>query len=76
MKLTYTTAVFYSILIAAILFLMEWAGYRGKYVVWGDPQPLTEIWWHLARSAIIAFAMLVGWKAIHRLLDRSGAPEW
>lgn len=30
-----------------LIFLMELAGWRGKFEIWDDPQPMADIWWHL-----------------------------
>jgi hypothetical protein len=46
MKIDWGEAVFLSIVAGFMVFLMEWAGWRGKFEIWGDPQPLGEIWWH------------------------------
>jgi hypothetical protein len=33
--------------IGGLFFLMDWGGYRGKFMPWGDPRPLSEVWWHV-----------------------------
>ena len=40
--------------LALFIFLWDWGGYRGKFMPWGDPKPLAEVWWHLP----VLFVML------------------
>lgn len=32
--------------LSVLCFLFDWGGFRGKFIPWGDPRTLSEIWWH------------------------------
>lgn len=66
------TTIAYSIISGVLLFLMEWAGWRGRFAVWGDPRPLNEIWWHLPELVALVFVVMIAFRIIHRLLGGSG----
>jgi heme/copper-type cytochrome/quinol oxidase subunit 1 len=75
MKLTFPAAAIYSVVVGVIVFLVEWAGWRGKFAVWDYPPPLSRIWWHPAPFIAFVFVSLVVVKAIHRLLGGDGTPK-
>jgi hypothetical protein len=72
MKPQLQTTLVYSIISGVIMFLMEWAGFRGKFRVWSYPLPLADIWWHPPLLIAFAFALIVALRIIHRLLGGSG----
>ncbi len=45
---------------AFAVFCLELAGYR-KFVVWNDPRPLSEVWWHFPVWTAVFFAVLLLW---------------
>jgi len=50
--------------LGVMLFLLDWAGYSGKFRPWGDPRSLSEIWWHFPAivGAFFFFMMLWPWR--------------
>ena len=44
--------------LATFLFLCDWAGYRGRFVPWGDPKSLSDIWWHFPIILIATLAVI------------------
>jgi hypothetical protein len=54
--------------------LMEWAGFRSKLEVWGDPQPLADVWWHVPLYAALffLFGVFFPWR---QEFKKKGGPE-
>ena len=50
-------AYFYGVLFGTILFLADWAGWRGAFGPWGGARPFGEIWWHF--PALIGFVFVL-----------------
>ena len=45
-----------ALLAGSLLFLFDWAGYRGKFQPLGEHREIGEIWWHLP-AYIVGFAL-------------------
>jgi len=41
--------------------VIEWAGWRGTFAIWGDQRPLSEIWWHFPIVAAFVFLSVLFW---------------
>jgi heme/copper-type cytochrome/quinol oxidase subunit 2 len=52
--------------LAVVCFLIDWGGYRGKMMPWGDPRPLAEVWWHFP----VFFVILLGFFRLLVFLDK------
>jgi predicted membrane channel-forming protein YqfA (hemolysin III family) len=51
----------FAAIFGVMLFLLDWAGYSGKFRPWVDPRPLSEIWWHLPATAGAFFFLMTLW---------------
>jgi hypothetical protein len=65
----YRQALLFALLFAGLLMLMEWAGFRNKFVGWRDPRPLNEIWWHLPIYVAFFFVGFILWPFHDRMDD-------
>jgi hypothetical protein len=57
----YGQAMFYAVLAAGLTVVIELAGWRGSYAIWGDPQNLTKVWWHFPLIAAGVFLGILFW---------------
>ena len=49
-----------ALILGSLLFLVDWAGYRGKFEPLGEPRHLDQIWWHLPAFVFgLALAMML-----------------
>jgi hypothetical protein len=46
---------------AGLTVVIELAGWRGSYAIWGDPQNLTKVWWHFPLIAAGVFLGILFW---------------
>jgi len=44
-----------------IIFLFDWAGYQGKFLPFGNPRSLAEIWWHFPAVVVLFFFLMLLW---------------
>jgi hypothetical protein len=51
---------FVALVITVVFFIFDWGGYRGKFAPWGDPRPLSEVWWHFAAVLSLSSALTYG----------------
>jgi hypothetical protein len=54
-------ALVFGVVGGAIVFLADWAGWRGNVQPWGDPRPLTDVWWHFPVFVAVCFALTLLW---------------
>ena len=77
MKMTLRAAIGFSLsagIFVPLLELLGWRNGHGANGIWGDPQPLSEVWWDGPLVAAVTFAVLFGLKALHRLFGGDGNP--
>jgi hypothetical protein len=57
----FQNALVFALVTATLLTLVEWAGWRGKFAIWGDPVPLSTVWWHWPGYAAFFFLLMMLW---------------
>jgi len=51
----------FALIMGGIMTLLEWVGYAGKFRPWGDPKPLSDVWWHFPIYAAVFFLLFSLW---------------
>jgi hypothetical protein len=51
----------FAVVFGVMIFLTDWAGFRGKFGPFGPPRELKEIWWHLPFWVVALFLIFLFW---------------